>query len=139
MRFSWPAFALSFSALAAAGAPDAATPPLRFAALPLANVALILSARFRVPITITAHARAPITGDFTHLDLGAALTEAGRQAGLVARPLGPVPAAGFLLEAPPPPPRPEEVASGLADAARRRAILLRQRAVLLQAAAEPGP
>ena len=136
MKLFAPVPLLFFALLPAAGASgEPAPPPLRFEKIPLGNVALILSARFNAPVTITANARAPITGDFSGLDLGAALTEAGRQAGLIARPLGAGASAGFVLEPPgAEDPSPAEVARALASAARRRAELLRQRAALIQEA-----
>jgi hypothetical protein len=125
-----------FLAAAAAGANGG--PALRFARVPLGNVALVLSARFQVPVTITTNARAPITGDFSGLDLAAALAAAAAQAGLIARRLAPDAGGGYILEPPPSgEPTAQEVAQGLQAAARRRAELLRQRAALLQPEAAP--
>ena len=126
-----------FLAAVTAGAAGPTVPALRFDKVPLGNVVRILSARFSAPVTITANARAPITGDFSGLAVGAALTAVARQAGLIARPLGAKASAGFVLEpppVPPPGPTPAEIALGLQAAARRRAALLQQRTALMQQA-----
>jgi hypothetical protein len=132
------------------------SPPLRFEKMPLGNVVRVLSARFNAPVTVVAHASAPVTGDFSALDFRHALTEAARQAGLVVVPVGSDAAAGFILEPPGDPgspvqigPKPVlaaggltpvEIVTGLQAAADRRAELLRQRAALVgqAAGAEPG-
>ena len=110
--------------------------PLRFHHMPLGNVVRVLSARFHAQVTITAGATAPVTGDFTGMDLPHALAEAARQAGLVVVALGADPKAGFELEPPPPTPPapPPNVATEAAAAARRRAELLRRQAELIQEA-----
>lgn len=111
---------------------------LRFDKMPLGNVVRVLSARFGVPVTITAKATAPISGDFSSLDLDHALGEAAKQAGLVVQPRGADPKAARILsppEAKPPGPSPAEVKAVLEAADKRRAELLRQRAVLLDQAA----
>ena len=97
---------------------------LRFEKMPLGNVVRILSARFSTPVTIAANARAPITGDFSAMDLPRALGAASRQAGLIVVPLGPVASAGFALEPPP------AVPTG-----GTREALLKKRADLLEQAA----
>ncbi len=119
--------------------------PMRFDNVPLGNVARLLSARFDVPISIAANAKAPITGDFAGMDLKSSLAECARQAGLAVAPLGTAPSDGFSLE----PPRPPAPANGpdvknadangteagnraaLAAAAARRAELLRRRKALI--------
>ncbi|HVW22817.1 MAG TPA: hypothetical protein VHC86_16505 [Opitutaceae bacterium] len=148
-----PTIALLFLTAAAARAlvpatPAAAALPMRFHETPLGNVVRVFSARFGVPLTVEANARAPISGDFQQLDLTAAVNEAARQAGLFAIPLGQDPAAGFRFSAHPPPPpgppkppaaRPEEMVVSqddpAAQAARQRAALLQKRAELEAAAA----
>jgi hypothetical protein len=163
MKISPLVFPLFFAAagLAAPRATPAVSPhlSLRFEAMPLGNVARILSAQFNAPVTIAANARAPITGDFSKLDLKEALAAAGRQTGLVVLPLGRDASAGFALS----PPVPESAsatpaavrAAGrpansdsrnlakikiqLESAARRRAALLRQRADLLEQSADSDP
>jgi hypothetical protein len=126
-------------------------PPLKFEQMPLGNVVRVLSARFKAPVTVTAHASAPITGDFSALDCRQALTEAARQAGLVVVPGGSDTAAGFVLEPPGSQapvvqiePNPDlnaggstsaETKTGLEAAAARRAELLRQRTALVRQAA----
>jgi hypothetical protein len=119
--------------------------PMTFDKVPLGNVARLLSARFGVPVSITGNAKAPVTGNFSSLDLKAALAECARQAGLTVVPLGPAPSDGFSLEPPKSPPpatapkgnnaspsegKPDGGAA-LAAAAARRAELLRQRKALL--------
>jgi hypothetical protein len=151
-----PTIALLFLTAAAARAvvpadgPAAAAPlPMVFRETPLGNVVRVFSARFGVPFTIEANAKAPITGDFHDMDLTAAVNEAARQAGLFALPLGKDPAAGFRFSAHPPPspapptppaPQPEETvvsqASSAPEAARIRAALLQKRAELEAAAAQ---
>jgi len=130
---------------AAAAAPAAA---LHFNAMPLGNVARVLSARYSAPVTIAAHATAPVTGDFSGLSLRQALTAAARQAGLVLVPLGATDSAGFSLSLPADAavnasaaaaaaPRTNSDTQGdLAKAERRREQLFRQRAALLDAAAQ---
>jgi hypothetical protein len=128
-----------------------AAPPataLRFSAMPLGNVARVLSARYCAPVTITAHATAPVTGDFSGLSLRQALTAAARQAGLMLVPMGATDSAGFSLSLPsdaaPSAPAPaaaspkssSEAQGDLAQAQRRREQLFRQRAALLDAAAQ---
>jgi len=118
--------------------------PMRFERAPLGNVARLLSARFSVPISIAANAKAPVTADLSKLELKAALDECARQAGLTVVALGKVPLDGFSLE-PARPPVPEnggDAASAnaspegggdqaaLAASAARRAELLRQRKAL---------
>ncbi len=130
---------------ATVAAPSAA--PLRFSAMPLGNVARVLSARYSAPVTITAHATAPVTGDFSGLSLRQALTAAARQAGLVLVPMGATDSAGFSLSLPSdaaPSPAAgaasaktsSETQGDLAQAERRREQLFRQRAALLDAAAQ---
>jgi hypothetical protein len=124
--------------------------------VPLGNVARILSARFNVNVSIASNARAPITGDFSKMDLRQALEAAGRQSGLVVVPLGPGAAAGYALS--PPEAAPAEAQGGtkaakpdnaeaarikakLEDAALKRQELLRREAGLLEqstASTEPG-
>jgi hypothetical protein len=154
-----PTFALLFLTAAAAravlpadGPAAAAALPLSFQGAPLGNVVRVFSARFGVPLTVEANAKAPISGDFHDMDLTAAVNEAARQAGLFAIPLGKDPAAGFRFSAHPPPPpeapkppapRPEETVVSEADAsaaaARTRAALLQKRAELEAAAPAPSP
>jgi len=130
----------------------AAALPMVFRGTPLGNVVRVLSARFGVPFTVEANAKAPITGDFHDMDLTAAVNEAARQAGLFALPLGKDPAAGFRFAAHPPPPpeapkppapQPEEMvvsqASSVSEAARIRAALLQKRAQLEAAASGQTP
>jgi hypothetical protein len=111
-------------------------------------------------VSIAANARAPITGDFSNLDLKGALAEAGRQTGMVVLPLGRDASAGFALSPPPPPSAvaahtaiaatAEQPAKSsgrdltkirieLKTAARQRADLLRQRADLLEQSADSEP
>jgi hypothetical protein len=121
--------------------------PMRFDKLPLGNVARLLSARFSVTVSIAAKAKAPITGDFSTLDLKASLAECARQAGLTVVPLGTAPSDGYLLGPPPandternhanaPEKRTDDQAA-LAAAAARRAGLLRQRQALLAQESAP--
>lgn len=109
--------------------------PMFFNHTLLGNVLRAVSARFHAHIALTAEAKAPITGDFSHLNLQECLDEAARQAGLEVVALGKTPADGYELR------RPDKAAAE-ADAARRRAELLRQRALLdastNSAQAEPG-
>ena len=119
--------------LAATGLAAPIKNPMRFDHLPLGNVVRIISARYRVPVTITAHATSPITGDFSGLSLHDGLDEVAAQAGLEVVALGKTDAAGFLLRLPkvvPPPPGPVE------SAAARRAALLKQRADLQRSEAD---
>jgi hypothetical protein len=118
-----------FAAPAPAAMPAAA---LRFNRMPLGNAARVLSARFRTMVTITAHADAPITGDFSSLDLPQALREAAAQAGLVVLPPGSARPAGYTLGLPP---AADEPRAALAAAQERREQLLKKRAVLLDQAA----
>jgi hypothetical protein len=121
--------------------------PMRFNNVLLGNVARILSARFNVTVSIAANAKASITGDFSSLNLKAALAECARQAGLAVVPLGKSPSDGFSLEPPtqaaPVKDPPSEIAikpvekkadirAELADAAARRAELLRERKALIE-------
>jgi len=129
----------------AVGRANPAPLPMKFVKVPLGNVTRILSAKFNVQISIVANARAPITGDFSSLELRAALAEAARQAGLVVTALGPDSSAGFSLA----PPETKAADAGAASsvaaatpsdpnkaeleaAARQRAELLRQRETLLE-------
>ena len=142
MRISSPI--LAFLTFAAAAAGSGASAPLHFDNMPLGNVVRILSARYHAPVTLTAGAQAPITGDLTGMDVRQALAEAARQAGLVVVALGTNPADGFSLGPPPPPgPGPDKDGVDTAAAARRRAELLRRRAELLKAAllggGDPAP
>ncbi len=121
-----------FAAAAPAAMPAAA---LRFDRMQLGNVARVLSARFRTAVTITANASAPISGDFSSLDLAQALREAARQAGLEVLPAGPGGRAGYRLALPLAAPEPSPAQPALDAAQRRREELLRQRAVLLDQAA----
>jgi hypothetical protein len=119
--------------------------PMRFDNAPLGNVARLLSARFSIPISIASNAKAPITGDFTGMDIKESLAECARQAGLAVAALGNAPSDGFLLEPPRPPAPSNEAAAkdadsagadpgaraALAAAAARRAELLRRRQALL--------
>ena len=68
----------------------------------------IISARYQIPVTIKANAKAPISGDFSRLDLRQGLGEAAAQAGLELVALGKTDKDGFLLRLPkvPPPPAP---------------------------------
>jgi hypothetical protein len=127
-------FLLLISGVFAATGP-AAMPAkaLRFDRMLLGNVARVLSARFRTMVTITAHADAPITGDFSSLDLPQALREAAAQAGLVVLPAGSGAATGYTLGLPPA--MADEAPAALAAAQQRREQLLKQRAVLLDQAA----
>ena len=100
-------------------APKIPAKALRFERVPLGNVVRVLSARFATPVTIAANARAPISGDFSEMDLARALAAASGQAGLVVLPIAP---RGFILQAPAPP-----------NAARE--ALLKKRADLLESAA----
>lgn len=124
-------FPLIFALLVGSSTPA----PMYFNHALLGNVLRTLSARYHAHIALTAHAKAPITGDFSHLNLQESLEFAARQAGLEVVPLGKTPAEGYEL-------RPPDKAAALADAARRRAELLRQRALLDASAnsaqAEPG-
>lgn len=104
--------------------------PMYFNHALLGNVVRVISARFHTRVALTAGAKAPITGDFSHLDLQESLDLAAHQAGLEVVPLGKAPADGFELR----PPKDPDKATVLADAARRRAQLLRQRALLDSAA-----
>ncbi len=108
---------------------------LRFNRMLLGNVARVLSARFRTMVTITAHADAPITGDFSSLDLPQALQEAAAQAGLVVLPAGSDRTSGYTLGLPLPPVAADVSRAALAAAQERREQLLKQRAVLLDQAA----
>jgi hypothetical protein len=121
-----------FAAAAPAAMPAAA---LHFDRMQLGNVARVLSARFRTPVTITANASAPISGDFSSLDLAQALREAARQAGLVVLPAAPGGQAGFTLGVAPAAAGPSPSQPALDAAQRRREELLKQRAVLLDQAA----
>jgi len=137
MKLFSPASVFFLAALGAAAAEPGvpASPALRFANLPLGNVAMVLSARFHAPVTITTNAGARISGDFSGLGFGEVLTAVGRQAGLVARPLGADDSAGFVLEPPGSPTlTAAETKSALEAAARRRAELLRERKALLEQA-----
>ena len=131
------ALVLVFLPASALARPDPASPSLRFAGMPLGNVARVLSARFATTITVGANAKAPISGDFTRLGVRAALAEAARQAGLVVSPLGPREADGFLLA----PPRRAVAAtaesSGINPTGRRGA-LLEERRILIDEAERPG-
>jgi len=141
---------LSFSLsifLAASALASPAPKPLRFDRVPLGNVARVLSARFHAPVTIEANATAPITGDFSGLNLRQALAAAAAQSGLEVVSLGKDDRAGYLLKNPPPiqvGPGPEvgghlipcDTGATPATAAERRAALLRRRADLLKAAAD---
>lgn len=121
---------LAATALRAAPEPR----PLRFDRAPLGNVARVLGARLHATVAIEANAAAPVSGDFSRLEPGAALAEAARQAGLVVAAEG---AAGFRLKRPAPEPSPAERAAPiLAAAERERAGLLRRRAELLKQEAE---
>jgi hypothetical protein len=120
--------------------------PLQFTKAPLGNVIRVFSARFHAPFTIEAHAKAPITGDFSRDDLPTAVNAVARQAGLYAIPLGVKPTDGYRLSLKPPPPaagkadlaqaKPAPPAASATDAEKRRAELLRERAKLLQEAAQ---
>jgi hypothetical protein len=117
---------LFFWAMAA----PAAGSSLQFDHTPLGNAARVLSARFHVPVTILARAAAPISGDFSRLQLSEAMAQAAAQAGLEARREGP----GFILAPPgiaPKAPEAESAQKPLSGAERRKA-LLRERAALLQ-------
>jgi hypothetical protein len=130
MRTFSPLLAL-FLALSAGAAP--AKNPLRFEHLPLGNVVRIIAARSGVPVTITAQATSPITGDFSGLSLHDGLEEVAAQAGLEVVALGKTDAAGFLLRLPkgvPASPAPVD------SAAQRRAALLKQRAALQRSEAD---
>jgi len=94
-----PATSSAGADVSAPGIPAAA---LRFERIPLGNVVRVLSARFATPVTIVANARAPITGDFSAMDLRHALGAASEQAGLVVVPLGPGASGGFALQPPAP-------------------------------------
>jgi hypothetical protein len=123
--------ALAFAPFAAAQKLPAQS--LRFDQMPLDHVARILSARFATPVTIAGNFRAPISGDFSALDLKQALAEAARQAGLVLVPAGSGGSAGFCLA---PPDRISFFDPGSAQAAaKRRAELLKKREDLLDQAA----
>jgi len=78
MRISSPI--LAFLTFAAAAAGSGASAPLHIDNMPLGNVVRILSARYHAPVTLTAGAQAPITGDLTGMDVRQALAEAARQA-----------------------------------------------------------
>jgi len=141
--FSAPAAALGSSAQVAAP-PAALHLSLKFNKVPLGNFVRILSARFGATVAIGANARAPITGDFSGMDLRQALTAAGSQSGLVVVLLGKDPSAGYCLDTPKPAPpaapaavagAPKSDASvkvGLDEAARRRLELLRAQQGLLE-------
>jgi hypothetical protein len=124
----------AFASAAPVAVPAAA---LHFDRMLLGNVARVLSARFKTAVTITANADAPISGDFSSLDLPQALREAARQANLVVQPSGPGGQAGYTLGLPPPAPAPgpAPAQADLASAQQRRERLLQQRAVLLDQAA----
>lgn len=100
--------------------------PLTFDHVALGNVSRVLSARYHAPLTLYAGAKAPISGDFSKLDLDATLAEVARQAGLVVKPLGKSPTDGYALQEPPKP----DPAAILAAAAKRRDALLKERALL---------
>jgi hypothetical protein len=162
MKLSSLALAL-FSASAALAGPVPAGPAapapvhlcLKFEKVPLGNVARILSARFKVTVAISSKALAPISGDFSKMDLRQALTEAGRQTGLVVRPLGSGAADGFSLAPPDPPPaavtgpeakapdpgagNPGDVKARLEEAARQRQELLKRQEGLLEQSALADP
>jgi hypothetical protein len=118
--------------------------PMQFDKVPLGNVARLLSARFSVTVSIAANAKAPVTGNFSSLDLKAALAECARQAGLTVVPLGTAASDGFSLEPPkaqPPAGRPggndtnpsekkTDDRAAIAAAAARRVELFRLRKAL---------
>ena len=108
--------------------------PLRFDHLPLGNAVRILSARASVPVTIKANAKAPVTGDFSRLDLRPALAEAAAQAGLELVVLGKTDADGFLLRLPKVPVAPAPPSALVAIPAPAPRV-----AALLQPAARPRP
>ena len=130
MKTFSPVLAL-FLATAALAAP--AKKPLVFDHLALGNVVRILSARSSAPVTITAHATSPITGDFSHFSLREGLDEAAAQAGLEVVALGKTNAAGFLLRVPKAVAAPKVAV--LPPAVDRRAELLKQREALRQSEA----
>jgi hypothetical protein len=105
MKTFLPVLAL-FLGVTAMAAP--ARKPLQFEHLPLGNVVRIISARYQIPVTIKANAKAPISGDFSRLDLRQGLGEAAAQAGLELVALGKTDKDGFLLRLPkvPTPPAP---------------------------------
>lgn len=150
MKLSTIALAFFLAAAAAPGwaaqaprQPAALHLPLRFDKVPLGNVARILSAQFQVTVAIAANARAPITGDFSGMDLQKALAAAGSQCGLVVVPLGSGPSGGYSLCLPKPdaPELSKDGKSGgvdapgtkakLEDAERRRLELLKRQQGLL--------
>ena len=130
MKTFSPVLAL-FLATAALGAP--VKKPLVFDHLALGNVVRIISARSSAPVTITAHATSPITGDFSHFSLREGLDEAAAQAGLEVVALGKNNAAGFLLRVPKVVAVPKAAAAPAVD---RRAELLKQREALRQSEAD---
>jgi len=120
--------------------------PMRFNKVPLGNVARLLSARFSVTVSIAANAKAPVTGDFSSLNLKAALAECAKQAGLTVVPLGAAASDGFSLEPPKAPPpavlsngndtnpsdKRTEDRAALAAAARRAELLRLRKALVAQ-------
>ncbi|MGH7996470.1 MAG: hypothetical protein ACREFX_08975 [Opitutaceae bacterium] len=133
--------------------------PMTVSKAPLGNVVRLCSAKYGVPFTIEAHAKAPITGDFTGMDLKSALAETARQAGLFVIPEGKRPADGFRLSlheppalaaamkakpplaaaAPPAPAAANGAAAAPVSASERvRAELLQERARLQREAAKLG-
>lgn len=135
--------------------------PLKFTRAPLGNVMRVFSARYGVPFTIEAKAKAPITGDFSRDDLASAVAAAAKQAGLYAIAIGKRPADGYRLSLHPPPPspaapKPKPPAAApaapalaavpavvappttLSAAQKDRAALLRQRALLQAQAVNLG-
>ena len=127
---------------------------LKFDRMKLGNVARILSARMNVPVTIEAKADAEITGDYGHMDLRRALSDAAGQAGLVVVALGRDGLDGYTMMTPTavakldrnprgaidavmlvarPAADPEDRRGFLLEAARKRAELLKRRQTLLEA------
>lgn len=123
--------------------PAPAPLPLRFDHALLGNVVRVFSARYHVPFSIEAHAKSPITGDFTKDSLPAAVAEVARQAHLYAIPMGKKPADGYTFSLVAPPPAPKAAAAAgpspaEVTAERERQQLLLQRQKLLQQAAQIG-
>ncbi len=131
MKTFSPVLAFIIFAVAAMAAP--VRNPLVFDHLALGNVVRIISARYGAPVTISAHAASPVTGDFSHLGLREGLNEAAAQAGLEVVALGKTDAAGYLLRLPKAVAPPKLDAPSAAD---RRAQLIKQREALRQAEAD---
>lgn len=128
--------------------------PLKFVKMKLGNVARVFSARMNLPVTIEAKADAAITGDYSHMDLRRALSDAAGQAGLVVVALGRDGLDGYTMMTPTavaqldrnpngavdavmliarPASTPTDIRAFLLEAAKKRAALLKERQTLLEA------